>query len=319
MAKTLQEYADWLDEREDLLWPKPPKADPPKATAFLKPVSGIRVVAWDLYGTLLRIADGELLFEAPQEIRMQIALEKVDAEFNMWNSMYRKPVAPWKYLLDQYQKFLERQRMAATKQKGDLPEVNSSQIWRQILAQLEEKEYEYDTDFYGEMDELSEKVAYFFHASLQGLEAAPNALPALQMVANRHFRQGLIADAQAFTLTQFLRCLKAQGTLPPLGDLFQANLMVLSYQQGVRKPSKSLYQTFLQNCRENGVAPHEILYIGSRLKTDVAIAKSLGMQTALYAGDKLSLQATKDEIGNPKLRPDRLLTDLNQIGELLPG
>lgn len=317
MPKTIQEYADWLDEREDLLWPKPPKVEPPKATAFLKPLSGIRVVAWDLYGTLLRIADGELLFEVPQEIRMQIALEKVDAEFNMWNSMYRKPVAPWKYLLEQYQKFLERQRMAATKQKGDVPEVNSSQVWRQILAQLEEKEYEYDADLYGDMDELSEKVAYFFHASLQGLEAAPHALHALKTVANAPVSQGLLADAQSFTLTQFLRCLKAQGTLPPLGDLLQTNLLVLSYQQGIRKPSKSLFQTFLKNCRESGVAPKEVLYIGSRLKTDVAIAKSLGMQTALYAGDKLSLQATKEEIGNPKLRPDRLLTDLNQIGELL--
>ncbi|MCA9072493.1 MAG: HAD hydrolase-like protein, partial [Planctomycetaceae bacterium] len=99
---------------------------------------------------------------------------------------------------------------------------------------------------------------------------------------------------------------------------FQTNLMVLSYQQGVRKPSKSLYKTFLQSCRENGVSPNEVLYIGSRLKTDVAVAKSLGMQTALYAGDKLSLQATREEIGNSQLRPDRLLTDLNQIGELLP-
>ncbi|MCA9068095.1 MAG: HAD family hydrolase, partial [Planctomycetaceae bacterium] len=217
MAKTLQEYADWLDEREDLLWPKPPKAEAPKATPFLKPVSGVRVVAWNLYGTLLRIADGDLLFEVPQELRMQIALEKVDGEFNMWNHMYRKPIAPWKYLLEQYQKFLERQRMVGTKHKGDVPEVNSSQVWRQILAQLEEKDYEYDTDLYGDMEELSEKVAYFYHASLQGVEAAPNALDALKRVANNHLAQGVIADAQPFTLPQFLRCLKTQGTLPPLG------------------------------------------------------------------------------------------------------
>ena len=173
MAKTLQEYADWLDDREDLLWPKPQKAESPKATAYLKPLPEIRVVAWNIYGTLLRIADGDLLFEVPQELRMQIALEKVDAEFKMWNSMYRKPVAPWKYLHEQFGKFLERQRMASTKQKGDVPEVSSDQIWRQILAQLAEKEYEYDAEFYGDLEELSEKVAYFYHASLQGLEAAP--------------------------------------------------------------------------------------------------------------------------------------------------
>jgi len=317
MAKTLQEYADWLEEREDLLWPKPPKAETPKATAYLKPLKGIRVVAWNLYGTLLRIADGDLLFEVPQELRMQIALEKVDAEFKMWNSMYRKPVAPWKYLLEQYRKFLERQKMAATKIKGEQPAIRSGQIWRQILAQLAEKEYEYDADFYGTMDELSEKIAYFFHANLQGLEAAPNALEALKTVAALHIPQGIIADAQPFTLPQFLQCLQDQGTLPPFGDLFQPHFLALSFQEGVRKPSKSLYLSFLGQCKERGIAPDEVLYISSRLKTDLAVGKSLGMQTALYAGDKLSLEATKAEIADRKLRPDRLLTDLGQIGELL--
>jgi hypothetical protein len=185
-----------------------PKARGPESDSLSQAAQRIRVVAWNLYGTLLRIADGDLLFEVPQELRMQIALEKVDAEFNMWNHMYRKPVAPWKYLYEQYQKLLERQKMTATKQKGDLPAIKSDQIWRQILAQLEEKDYEYDADFYGTMDELAEKVAYFFHASLQGLEAAPGALDALKMVSGRRLLQGLIADAQSFTLPQFLKCLK---------------------------------------------------------------------------------------------------------------
>lgn len=317
MAKTLQEYADWLLEREDLRWPKPPALEVPKATAFLKPLTGIRLVVWNIYGTLLRIADGELLFHVPEGLRMQIALEKMDAEFNMWNHMYRKPIAPWKYLEEQYLKFVDRQRLAPTKVKGDVPEIQSGEVWRQIFEQLEEKDYTYDGDFYGEMDELSEKAAYFFHASLQGLEASPQALKALQIVAGGHLEQGLLADAQPFTLVQLLRCLKTQGKLPPWGDVLQPKWTVLSYQLGVRKPSKTMYQTLLQRCRESGIAPQEVLYVSSRLGQDLAVAKSLGIQTALYAGDKLSLRATKEEIANPKLRPDRLLTDLSQIGELL--
>ncbi len=317
MAKTLQEYADWLDDREDLRWPLPPKLEVPKATAYLKPLPEVRAVAWNVYGTLLRIADGDLLFEVPEELRMQIALEKVDAEFKMWNSMYRKPVAPWKYLHEQLGKFLERQRMASTKQKGDVPEVKCSQAWRQILDQLQEKDYEYDAEFYGDLDELSEKVAYFYHRSLQGLEAAPQALAALETVARGDFQQALLADAQPFTLVQLLRCLKAQGPLPPLGELFNTSLFVLSYQQEVRKPSKFLYQTFIDRCREEGIEPNQILYVSSRLSNDLAVAKSLGMRTALYAGDKLSMEATKEEVADQKLRPDRLLTELSQIGELL--
>lgn len=317
MPKTLQEYADWLEERADLRWPKPIAVEVPKAAAYLKPLAGIRLVVWNIYGTLLRIADGELLFQAPEELRMQIALEKMDAEFNMWNHMYRKPIAPWKYLEEQYLKFVDRQRMASTKTKGDVPEIQSREVWRQIFEQLEQKEYKYDEGFYGDKDGLSEKAAYFFHASLQGVEASPHALRALQTVAGGHLQQGLLADAQPFTLAQLLRGLKTQGKLPGWGDLFQSKYVVLSYQLGVRKPSKTLYQSLLQRCRENGIAAEEVLYVSSRLDQDLAVAKSLGLQTALYAGDKLSLRATKEEIANPKFRPDRLLTDLAQIGELL--
>ena len=80
MGKSLEEYADWLDEREDVKFPRPPRVDPPKAAPYVKPLRGIRVVLWDVYGALLRIADGELLVRHPQELRMEIALDKTIKE-----------------------------------------------------------------------------------------------------------------------------------------------------------------------------------------------------------------------------------------------
>ncbi|MBW3542315.1 MAG: HAD family hydrolase, partial [Planctomycetes bacterium] len=191
MAKTLQEYLDWLDSR-NLLWPQPPEREAPKATPYLKPLPGIRAVTWSVYGTLLRISDGELLHLHPQTLRMQIALEKTVEEFNMWNSMYRKPGAPWEYMLNQYRKVLEERRLAGTARKGDVPEVDSAGLWHRLLDQLSEKEYAYDRAFYGDEAELSEKVAYFFHASLQGVEAAPGALEALISIGRGGLLQTLL-------------------------------------------------------------------------------------------------------------------------------
>jgi hypothetical protein len=37
------------------------------------------------------------------------------------------------------------------------------------------------------------------------------------------------------------------------------------------------------------------------------------MKTALYAGDSSSFEASKDDIRDPELRPDRLLTELTQV------
>lgn len=316
MAKTLQEYADWLDGRDDLIWPKPPKAAPAKATPYVKPLKGIRAVLWGLYGTLLRITDGQLLFLHDQELRMQIALDKTIKEFNMWYSMSRKPGAAWEYMFQQYKAVLRDLEMTSVR-KGDSPEINSAALWRKLLGRLEQKEYEYDQDFYGDMDELSEKVAYFFHASFQGVEAAPNAVNALTAVAQSEMTQGLLADAQPFTFVQMLRALKQQGILPPLDKAFAPGCLTLSHQEGVRKPSPSLYRTSQQRFRQLGIAPNEVLYVSATLRDDLAIAKQSGMRTALYAGDKLSLKATSAEVKDPEMKPDRLLTDLIQICDIL--
>jgi FMN phosphatase YigB (HAD superfamily) len=316
MPKSLQEYADWLDSR-DLVWPRPPEIDPPKATPFLKPLPGIRAVTWDLYGTLLRISDGELLHLHPQRLRMQVALEKTVEEFKMWGSMYRTPEPPWEYMFRQYQKELERRKLAGTGRVGDVPEVNSAELWRKLLGQLEQKEYQYDASFYGDMDELAERVAYFFHASLQGVEAAPNALAALSAVAASGRMQTLLADAQPFTLVQMLRALRAQGTLPPAGDLLAVDCAALSFREGVRTPSRSLFKACLERLGRHGIEPGEVLHVGCRLRDDLAIARQLAMRTALYAGDSLSLRATREELKDRELRPDRLLTDLLQIRDVL--
>ena len=316
MAKSLLEYAEWLDGR-NLVWPQPPKLKAPKATPYLKPLAGIRAVTWSVYGTLLRIADGRLVFNHPQQLRMQVALEKTIQEFNMWHSMGRKPGAPWEYMLQQYTQVLSEQEMAGTKHKGDFPAVNLVAIWRKLIGRLEQKEYQYDAGFYGDLDELSEKVAYFFHRSLQGVEAAPAALRALESVSRAGLTQGLLGDAQPFTLPQLLRAFKAQGTLPPVGDLFASNGLVLSDQEGVRTPSKSLYRQCVERFAALGIEPGEILHVGSRVRDDLAVAKEFGMRTALYAGDKTGLEAAPADLKDPALKPDRLLTDLKQIREVL--
>jgi FMN phosphatase YigB (HAD superfamily) len=62
-----------------------------------------------------------------------------------------------------------------------------------------------------------------------------------------------------------------------------------------------------------------VLHVGSRLTHDVAPARKLGLRTALFAGDRGSLQATAEQLRDPATRPDVLLTELGQITEVVPG
>lgn len=315
MGKTLIEYAEALADRK-LIWPAPPKRVPIKAQPSADPLAGIRGVAFSVYGTLLRISDGDLLVQHPQAVRMEIALEKTIKEFNMWNSMSRRPGAPWEGMVTRYQRALDEQQLGVSAVPGEVPEVDSTLLWAKLIRLLQQKDYSYEVSIYGDLEEFAEKVAYFFHSCLQGLEAEEGALELLRALPLVGKRVGIIGNGQRFTLVQMLRAFQRQGTLPSLDEVLNPALVTLSWREGVRKPSKSLYQRALERFRRVGVAPHQVLYVGTRLRDDLAVAKQAGMRTALLAVDQTSFSATREELADPELRPERLLTSLSQVRDV---
>jgi hypothetical protein len=316
MAKSLAEYTDHLDER-GLRWPAAPEPKPAKATPYLKRLSDIRAVTWGVYGTLLTISEGQLHFLHPDPLCMEVALDKTIHEFNMWNSMSRKPGAPWEYLYYQYRRLVEDAQLAASPHAGESPEVDSAHIWRVLIERLGKKDFSWDESFFGPIEEFSSKVAWFFHRALQGVRMAPNALVALQHVKEIGCAQGLVGDGQCFTLVQFGRALSQEEDAPPLAQLFTKGCVSLSYQHEVRQPAATLFEPCLARFEQLGISPAEVLHVAPRLKAELAPAKKLGMRTALYAGDAASLVATSAEVNDPQLRPDRILTDLRQIRQIV--
>jgi FMN phosphatase YigB (HAD superfamily) len=315
MPKSLPEYLDWLDGRSDLIWPKVPAPRPLKATPSLKPLPGIKAVTWSAYGTLLTISDGRLLHVHPQQLRMQIALEKTIEEFNMWQSMSRKPGQPWEYMLQLYRKTVRELEMVPTRKKGDAPEIDSSRVWFKLLGRLDKKDYQYDAAFYGDLDALAVKVAYFFHANLQGSGPADGAVDVLRRVSSAGLRQGLLADAQPFTLAQLQHALRKQRPDVGLGELFSPDALVLSCQLGIRKPSPSLYAHAAAQFRKLGIDAAEVLHVSHRLQDDLAVAREYGFRTALLAADANCCPVQPADVREAK--PDRLLTNPHQISQIL--
>ena len=158
--------------------------------------------------------------------------------------------------------------------------------------------------------------AYFFHSNLQGIEAREGAVQAMQDLCAIQIRQGLLADGQAFTFTQLLRALSLQGTLPPLAEVFHPEAVLFSHELGIKKPSQSLFELSVERLKLAGFLPEELLHISCRLETDLVPAKAAGMKTALLAAEKSGLEAPAALLKDPTTRPDRLLTDLNQIAKL---
>jgi FMN phosphatase YigB (HAD superfamily) len=315
MALTLEQYGSYLDTR-DLPWPVPPEVDRPKAKPYLVRLPQIRAVTWNIYGTLLSIAGGELLFEHPTKLIMDVALEKTIQEFKMWASMSRKPGQPSEYMGHIYGQVLTEQR-AFSVPGEKFPEVGSDRIWEAILKKLLQKDYKFDAGFFGSLNELSKKVAYFFHASLQGTACYPGAAEALKHVQAAGLEQGLLGEGQCFTALQLQRGLTAQDSEANLEELAPEPLRSLSYEQRARKPSDKLFRHSLTALADRGIEPQEVLHVGSRIGLDLVPARRLGMKTALFAGDRASLQATPEQLKDSTGRPDVLLTELRQITEIV--
>jgi FMN phosphatase YigB (HAD superfamily) len=315
MPLTLEQYASYLDTR-DLAWPAPPTVERPKARPHLVRLPEVRAVTWSVYGTLLAISGGELYYEHPQKFVMDVALDKTIQEFKMWGSMSRKPGQPADYLRQVYTNLLDEQRTVAGGTEK-FPEVAVDRLWEAFIKRLLQKEYQFDASFFGSLNEFSRKVAYFFHASLQGTAGYPEAAAALRQVADRGLTQGLLTDGQCFTLVQLQRGLAPPDSKRRLDDVLDPELCVLSCEVRGRKPSERLFRQALYVLGQRGIEPGQVLHVGSRVAHDVVPARRLGMRTALFAGDKAALQATPDQLKEPASRPDVLLTELIQIAEVV--
>jgi len=314
MPLTLEQYATYLDTR-GLPWPAPPDVQPANAKPHLRTMRGVKAVVWNVYGTLLAIPLGELVFEHPQKLVMDVALDKTIDEFKMWGSMSRKPGRPSEYMKHLYDQELLLNKAATGGER--FPEVLAERIWEGLIKKLFQKEYQFDAGFFGSLNEFSKKVAYFFHASLQGVAAEPNAATAMQLVADVGLQQGLLADGQCFTEVQLARSLKAQDSTLNLDAILPPKLRILSCEVRARKPSETIMRQAQLALAERGIRPEETLHVGSRIARDVIPARKIGFRTALYAGDRASLDATAEALKDPAQRPDALLIDLADVTKLL--
>lgn len=320
MPLSLEEYADELSDRKDLIWPKPPKPEPVSAKSGLKRLPEVRCVLWNVYGTFLNIFSGEILFEHPKELVMSFALDKTIKEFNMWTFMSRRPGEPSAQMKVLYDQVIAFDMVGIGSVKGEkYPEKPSEKIWETIIKNKLKSDYHFDAGKFGPLPEYAKKVAYFFHASLQGTAPHEGAVEAARTLSELGIRQGYLTDGQCFTWAQVRRgVLSEQPGLDP-DVLFDRKLRVVSVDVGAKKPSERIFQRAREGLASAGLDPTQVLYVSNKLETDLAPAKKIGMRTALYVGDKSTLQARPEQLKDQNLKPDLLLTRLDELPRVFAG
>ena len=184
----------------------------------------------------------------------------------------------------------------AMRQKGiDSPEVQIDQIWMQVLGT--------------ENIEAARRFAIQFEMIVNPGYPMPQMTNVLSVLQNSGMRLGIISNAQFFTPLLFqVLC----GDIPEnIG--FEAGLIFYSYQHGVAKPSRRLFQLAARALKTMGIEPENALYVGNDMLNDMLPATVEGLQTALFAGDKRSLRLREDDPRCEGVTPDLIITDLSQL------
>jgi len=277
------------------LAPQPTDAEP-----RLDPLPGIRAVLFDIYGTLVISGSGD--------IGLTATAGSGDPFREAWTATGLSGSA----LPEEFdgRAALTAQILtvhASGRGRGiEHPEVDIVAIWGTLLAELGMAP---DT-------ERLRRLALEYELRVNPVWPMPGLAEVIAALTDRALVLGVVSNAQFYTplmLHAFLgHSMDAAG--------FDPRCCAWSYREGVAKPSTAIYTPALTGLdAHHDIRPEQVLYIGNDLRNDIRPARTLGLQTALFAGDRRSLRRREDDPETRGTRPDRVITALPQItGNLLP-
>ena len=281
--------AHYFREHATPLNPKPGSLAP-----VLPQLTGIKCVAFDIYGTLIISQSGDIGSEA--DVDHSDLLRTILLEAGA-KAIPKDPGASFNVLIETAHK-------AAYAKGIEHPEVDILAIWTKLLALSQAPPAE---------QEVLKYFAARYELATNPVWPMPEAKDLLAELKNRGIRMGIVSNAQFYTPPLFEAFFG--GTVEELG--FDPGLCFYSYQHQQAKPGTWLYQQLRDALAVQEIEPEETLYLGNDALKDVHPAASLGFKTALFAGDQRSLRLREDL---PNLRrPDAVVTALGQItGNILP-
>ncbi len=262
--------------------------------------ANIRSVIFDIYGTLLISSSGDIGTAENSPLSTIFTRSLIESDIKIFSAKTGKTG------LSLFYREIEMIHIKKRESGINYPEVDITEVWDKVIFHL--KENNLIESIIPESKILSAAVR--FETLSNPVWLMPGAVDLLDQLKNSGFILGIISNAQFYTPLTFLSL--TGRTMEELG--FNSDLLEYSYKRGIAKPSVDMFACLCSNLKKlNNIAPEEILYIGNDMLNDVYSAKVSGMTAALFAGDRRSLRIRKDNAEVQKIKPDLIITELDQI------
>ncbi|MEX2600189.1 MAG: HAD family hydrolase [Balneolaceae bacterium] len=269
-------------------------------TPVLQKLNEIRYVIFDFYGTLFISGVGDIGIDDGRR-DSAILLEALTA----CGFRADRNAAERGYQL--YEEEVHREQNRLRKSGIEAPEPVIESVWLNVLNAMKKEGL-----LSGEISMYTARLfSVEFEVRMNPVWPMPGLQQALHDIHAKGVQLGIISNSQFYTPIAF-ESLTGE-TLDELG--FDPGLLHWSYKENRKKPSLEFYNRFINRLNGNypDSKPEQVLFIGNDMLKDIWPAASLGMKTALFAGDSRSLKWRKDDLRCRDLTPDIVVTELSQI------
>lgn len=274
----------------------------------LKPVlhrlTGVRAVLFDVYGTLLVSASGDIGRDRHGRRNKALTESFRSAGFATTSrSSVRRGI-----------ELLDRAMMDAHKtlrKRGCLhPEIDICRIWSVVLRELAGRGI-----IVGPVNsETVQTLAVEYECRVNSVWPMPGLRRTLTSMRRVGLVLGIVSNAQFYT-PLILQSFSETGWS---ARWFDTNACVWSYRIHEAKPSPRLLSAVLKRLRVRyGIEPEEILCVGNDMLNDISPAAEAGCRTALFVGDRRSYRPRRTELADVGRTPDVVISTLAQLEKVV--
>jgi putative hydrolase of the HAD superfamily len=277
---------------------------------YIKKDPSVRAFIFDIYGTLLVSASGDIDESILSTDNLNLALKSSDIQI-IANKSDRQLVLS--EMLEEFKQLVKDFHDSTRNEDRPYPEVDILQIWEQIIINNQQRNR---LQLNGPL--CIKFFTFIFEVLSNRIYPMPGMKEVLNHLAAKDFPLGIISNAQFYTpviLNFFMHnsIIETEYVLP-----FDPDLTFFSYKYMRSKPDSYLFQLLKEQCqRKYGIFDDEILFIGNDLYRDVYPARLAGFKTVLFAGDTKSLRLRQDKPELRKIVPDFIINDLHQLLDII--